>query len=155
MFASRERYVGLDLHKVIEARSRKCDIFYKSFSIQGERETRRRITRSDRSKHCVITGFLHIHRVFEPFAFFVIADHIARSLLVNVNARTFAVVGFATVFGIVFAIRLVALARTRNVKVFGFDFARDFSDLATKRFARYRICRSATAHECHNAVLVA
>ena len=86
----------------------------------------------------VFAGLLHIHGVFEPFAFLVVAHNIAGCFLVDVDARAFAVVGFAVVFGIVFFVGIVAGTYAWNVEVFCFDLSGNFKCRSLEGLLRYR-----------------
>ena len=158
MLARRERHVLLHLVIVVvvffAVVLRDRNVAREFLAVERHIKTRRRIRGSHGGKEGVVARFLHVHGVFQPFAFLVVANNVSGRLLVDIDTGTFAVIGFAVIISVIFVVSLIFLAGTRNVKVFGFDLAWKLNSLAAERFTRSLDHVADFAHERHDAVLV-
>ena len=136
MFTCGESDIRVHQGEFIPAVTRNGNI-RNGLSVDGERKACSRIVRRDRGKHRIVAFFRNVHGVFKPFARLVVAYDIAGRLLVNIDARTFAVIAAAVVFGIVFLVGVVARADTRDVEVFGLDLAGNFKRFVLERLLRF------------------
>ena len=130
MFARRERHISLYLVIVVViffagTCRRHLDFFGDVLAIQGELEARSVTRCSDSREHGVVPRFLHVHGVFKPVTFAVVAHNNSSCLLVKVNTGTCAVVAVAMVFGIAIVVRGTVLALARHVEVFCLNLARE------------------------------